>query len=183
MNWLLQELCADVNVECDYLNTPLSVALQRAAEPIVDAMMRQHVRADKGQLMHYALWRALEQPTWDTRLMDSLLERGAPINKKMYDCEDPSNAIAYQMGAIPFGTLLHIAVKSGRTVAVEYLLQHGARTDLKDEVGKTSLDVAAGEMRQLLQGRRRRIRINWRGGCADFARPAPIPSRFWARRG
>jgi len=36
VKWLLQELRADVNVECDQLHTPLSVALQHAPEAIVD---------------------------------------------------------------------------------------------------------------------------------------------------
>ncbi|KAK3726101.1 hypothetical protein LTR37_000249 [Vermiconidia calcicola] len=150
VNWLLQELRADVNVECDQLHTPLSVALHHAAEPIVDAMMSQHVRTDKGQLMHYALWRALKQPQWDTRLMDSLLERGAPINKRMYECNN-TGEVAYQMGAIPFGAPLHIAVKAQSAAAVEYLLQYGARTDLKDEQDRTPFDLASSEIRQLLQ--------------------------------
>ena len=61
--------------------------------------------------------------------------------------------MVHQMRAIPFGTPLHIAVKADSTVAVEYLLERGARTDVKDEEGKTPLDLATGEVRQLLQGR------------------------------
>jgi ankyrin repeat protein len=42
-------------------------------------------------------------------------------------------------------TVLHHAASLGRTPVVKYLLEHGARTDLKDDAGKTALDAARGE--------------------------------------
>ena len=39
---------------------------------------------------------------------------------------------------------LHAAVQSGRADLVRYLLDHGARTDLKDRSDRTAVDVANG---------------------------------------
>jgi ankyrin repeat protein len=40
--------------------------------------------------------------------------------------------------------LFHVA-ELGRTAVVKYLLEHGAKVDLKDDAGKTALDAARGE--------------------------------------
>jgi len=77
-------------------------------------------------------------------------EKSAPIDKKIYDGDDTEPV--HQMRAIPSGTPLHIAVKADSTIAVRYLLEHGTRTDMKDEEDETPLDLATGEVRQLLQG-------------------------------
>jgi hypothetical protein len=59
VKWLLQDLGADINVECAQLYTPLSVALQHAPDAIVDFMMSQNFEPERGQLVHHAMWRAL----------------------------------------------------------------------------------------------------------------------------
>src|SRR5262249_46024408 len=41
-------------------------------------------------------------------------------------------------------TALHVAVRSGNTSLVHYLLDHGARTDIADASGRTPLDVLNG---------------------------------------
>lgn len=148
--WLLQDMGADVNLECDHLHTPLSVAVRHAPDEVVAVMMSRTFEPNKGQLMQHALWRALEQPEWNTRLMDALLEKGTPINKKMYDC-DIESEIVHQMRAILFGRPLQIAVKAESAIAVEYLLRRGARSDVPNEQGITPLQLATGEVRRILQ--------------------------------
>lgn len=81
--------------------------------------------------------------------MDVLLEKGAPINRKMYECKEESEVV-HQMQAIPFGTPLHIAVEAESAVAVNYLLRHGAKVDVPNEEDKTPLQLATGVIRELL---------------------------------
>lgn len=144
----MEHLSTDVNMECAQLRIPLSVALEHAPDAVVDAMMDQ-VDPNKGQLMHHALWRALGQPEWNTRFMDALMDRRAPINNKMYDCAEATET-THQMSAIPFGTPLHIAVRAQHAVAIRYLLQHGANPSVPDEAGKTPLDMVTEDIRALL---------------------------------
>jgi ankyrin repeat protein len=44
--------------------------------------------------------------------------------------------------------VLHHAASLGRTAVVKYLIEHGARADLKDDAGQTPLDAARGESTQ-----------------------------------
>ena len=45
-------------------------------------------------------------------------------------------------------TALHLAADLGRAPVVKYLLEHGAATDLKDDAGKTPLDLVQGKGEQ-----------------------------------
>jgi len=38
-------------------------------------------------------------------------------------------------------TALFLAVESGRKDVVQYLLEHGARTDVKDDMGRTPMEI------------------------------------------
>ena len=70
-------------------------------------------------------WTALVQ---HVQLYDLLVHSGAQIN---YRCEDVDNQAA-----------LHLAAEAGRLGFVKRLLKNGADTSLKDDQGKTALEIA-----------------------------------------
>ena len=47
-------------------------------------------------------------------------------------------------------TTLFFAAESGRAAVVTYLLEHGARADLKDDIGRTASDVAQASTKTLV---------------------------------
>lgn len=73
------------------------------------------------------------EPTDDERLeaVKLCLEHGADVN-------------AVQSGEAGGSTALHIAAGKGSDRIVQLLLEHGAKTDIKDKMGRTALDVASG---------------------------------------
>ena len=66
---------------------------------------------------------------WHVQLYDLLVQSGAQIN---FLCEDIGNQAA-----------LHVAAQSGRLGFVKRLLKNGADLSLKDDNGKTALDIAS----------------------------------------
>lgn len=79
--------------------------------------------------------------------MEILRKAGADINARITDVTTLTGRIARTntMTDRQGQTVLHHAASLGRTPVVKYLLEHGARTDLKDDAGKTALDAARGE--------------------------------------
>ena len=79
--------------------------------------------------------------------MEILRKAGADINARVTDVTSltariaRTNTLTERQGQ----TTLHHAAGIGRTPVVKYLLEHGARTDVKDDAGKTPLDAARGE--------------------------------------
>jgi len=73
------------------------------------------------------------EPTDDERLeaVKLCLEHGADVN-------------AVQTADAGGSTALHIAAGKGSDRIVQLLLEHGAKTDIKDKMGRTALDVANG---------------------------------------
>jgi len=89
--------------------------------------------------------------TVDVALLDLMLERGADINGKVTGAASYSGRIARALTGDPVNTksnegmtALHVAVRSRNANFVRYLLDKGARTDLKDASGRTPLDVLNG---------------------------------------
>jgi uncharacterized protein len=75
--------------------------------------------------------------------MEILRQAGADVNARISDVTSltariaRTNTLTDRQGQ----TALFFAAESGRTDVVKYLLDHGARADLRDEGGKTALDV------------------------------------------
>jgi uncharacterized protein len=78
--------------------------------------------------------------------MEILRKAGADINARITDVTSLTARIARTntMTDREGQTTLHHAAGLGRTAVVKYLLEHGARTDVKDGAGKTPLDAATG---------------------------------------
>src|SRR5687768_4897248 len=78
--------------------------------------------------------------------MDILRKAGADVNARISDVTSltariaRTNTLTDRQGQ----TTLFVAVETGRTDVVRYLLDNGARVDVKDDAGKTPLDLATG---------------------------------------
>jgi ankyrin repeat protein len=78
--------------------------------------------------------------------MDMLLKAGADINARILDTSSYTARIARRssMTERQGQTALFAAAQSTRADLVRYLLDHGARVDVKDDMGRTPLDAASG---------------------------------------
>jgi ankyrin repeat protein len=78
--------------------------------------------------------------------MDLLRQAGANVNARVTDTTSltariaRANTLTGRQGQ----TTLFFAAETGRTEVVRYLLDHGARVDVKDDMGRTAIDVATG---------------------------------------
>jgi ankyrin repeat protein len=84
-------------------------------------------------------------------LLDLMLAHGADINAQVTGAASYSGRIARALTGDPVNTTsnegmtaLHVAVRSRNANLVRYLLDKGARTDIKDASGRTPLDVLNG---------------------------------------
>ena len=84
-------------------------------------------------------------------LLDAMLAHGADVNAQVTGAATYSGRIARALTGDPVNTTsnegmtaLHVAVRSRNTTLVRYLLEKGARTDIKDASGRTPLDVLNG---------------------------------------
>src|SRR5688572_6356992 len=89
--------------------------------------------------------------TVDTSLLDLMLAHGADVNAQVTGAASYSGRIARALTGDPVNTTsnegmtaLHAAVRSQNASLVRYLLDKGARTDIKDASGRTPLDVLNG---------------------------------------
>lgn len=87
----------------------------------------------------------------DTTMLDLMLKHGADINGQVTGAASYSGRIARALTGDPVNTksnegmtALHVAVRSRNAALVRYLLDKGARTDIKDASGRTPLDVLNG---------------------------------------
>jgi len=79
--------------------------------------------------------------------MEILRMAGADVNARITDVTSLTGRIARTntMTNKQGQTALFQVAELGRTAVVKYLLDHGAKVDLKDDAGKTALDVAKGD--------------------------------------
>jgi ankyrin repeat protein len=87
----------------------------------------------------------------DTSLLDLMLAHGADINAQVTGAASYSGRIARALTGDPVNTksnegmtALHVAARSRNASFVRYLLDRGARTDIRDASGRTPLDVLNG---------------------------------------
>ena len=80
-----------------------------------------------------------------------MLAHGADVNAQVTGAASYSGRIARALTGDPVNTTsnegmtaLHVAVRSQNASLVRYLLDKGARTDIKDASGRTPLDVLNG---------------------------------------
>jgi len=79
--------------------------------------------------------------------MEILRAAGADVNARITDVTSltgriaRTNTMTNKQGQT---ALFHVA-ELGRTAVVKYLLEHGAKVDLKDDAGRTALDAARGD--------------------------------------
>jgi ankyrin repeat protein len=84
--------------------------------------------------------------------MEMLRKAGADVNARISDVTSltariaRTNTLTERQGQ----TTLFFAAESGRAAVVTYLLEHGARADLKDDIGRTAIDVAQASTRTLV---------------------------------
>jgi ankyrin repeat protein len=89
--------------------------------------------------------------TVDMALLEVMLEHGADVNARVTGAASYSGRIARALTGDPVNTTsnegmtaLHVAVRSQNASLVRYLLDKGARPDIKDASGRTPLDVLNG---------------------------------------
>ncbi len=88
--------------------------------------------------------------------MEILRAAGADVNARITDVTTltariaRTNTLTNRQGQ----TTIFYAAESGRTAAVKYLLAHGAKVDVMDDMGKTPIDVAGSQdIKALLKSR------------------------------
>jgi ankyrin repeat protein len=81
--------------------------------------------------------------------MDILRKAGADVNARITDVTSLTARIARAntLTARQGQTTLFFVAETGRTDVVKYLLAHGAKTDLVDDMGKSPVDVVEGARR------------------------------------
>ena len=81
-----------------------------------------------------------------SKTMEILRAAGADVNARITDVTSltariaRTNTLTNRQGQ----TTLFYAAETGRTAVVKYLLDHGAKVDLKDDMGRTPIDVVRG---------------------------------------
>ncbi|PLB54802.1 putative hspc200 [Aspergillus steynii IBT 23096] len=133
--WLLNH-GADPNKQCSIDLTPLSYAVEEASLPTLRLLLDRGGDVHKGQLLHHAV----ERQTNIIEVLGMLLERGAPLNSKMYEKHYPSWRLYYFMG---LRTPLHKAAELGKADVVRYLVDQGADVGIKDARDRSAMDWAA----------------------------------------
>jgi hypothetical protein len=83
-------------------------------------------------------------PAPNKELLDLLIQHGADVNTQVTGVLSYSARISRTVSNTEGSSALHAAVQAGRADMVRYLLDHGARTDLKDRSDRTPFDVAMG---------------------------------------
>jgi ankyrin repeat protein len=78
--------------------------------------------------------------------MEILRQAGADVNARITDITSLTARIARPntLTGRQGQTTLFFAAESGRIDVVRYLLDHGAKTDVKDDMGRTAIEVATG---------------------------------------
>jgi ankyrin repeat protein len=78
--------------------------------------------------------------------MEILRQAGADVNARISDVTSLTARIARTntMTERQGQTALFLAAETGRTEVVRYLLDHGARVDIKDDMGRTPIDMIKG---------------------------------------
>ena len=118
---------ADLEVEDNHSETPLICAAEFGCLESCRLLLEAGATVNASAVLRLTTFSVIWG--WHQEVCKMLLKSGADINA--LDCRNR--------------TPLHWAAKHGLLEAVEFLLAHGARTDLKDNDGKLPIDVADSE--------------------------------------
>ncbi|KAF1982502.1 ankyrin [Aulographum hederae CBS 113979] len=116
--------------------TPLSVAVSSAPSSVVKLLLDNRGSVNHGDLLHYAANGPADRRL---ELVSLLLERGAAVNKIMYQ---DSPDLFCQREMFGLGAPIHAAAAAGDLPVVQYLLDHGADSLLRDSLGRVPAQVA-----------------------------------------
>jgi ankyrin repeat protein len=128
---------ADLNAQCQFDETPLSVAVMRAPRDIIEPLFQHGGSIGKGQLLHCALHRH-KPDRLDTIRM--LLDKGCNIDAIRH--ENHSESYRYYNPLFGLGTLLDEAAEYNRLAVVEPLLANGANPLICNTWGQIPIDRA-----------------------------------------
>ncbi|KAF9252159.1 hypothetical protein CBS147333_488 [Penicillium roqueforti] len=139
--WLLDH-GADPNTRCDIDNTPLSYAARYAALSTIDLLLRRGGDVRIGQLVRNAIYRESDS----LKVVEMLVDRGAPFNALMYEDHQ------YSRNMFPFmrETPLHTAVALKKGDVIRYLVHKGASVDIEDCRGQTVMQSADEDTRRVI---------------------------------
>lgn len=138
-SWLLAR-GANPNARCQIDCTPLSFAVQLNLSEVVKHLLSHGGDVQCGQLVHYAV----EQEATNMELLAKLVEQGAPINEIRFSSSEglAQTETEYQLSAIGVGTPLHTAIGARNFEAIRYLVNHGARLEIRDLWDRTPYQLA-----------------------------------------
>ncbi|KAL4796032.1 ankyrin repeat-containing domain protein [Aspergillus venezuelensis] len=132
--WLLKH-GADPNVQAGLDVTPLSMAAESASFSTIKLLFEYGADVNKGQPLHHTTKRKSEI----TEVLAFLLEKGAPLNEKIYENHEYSRNAWKRIYS---GTPLHYAIMWRNLEAIRYLVEQGADVNIKDRRGITPLEYA-----------------------------------------
>lgn len=120
---------ADPNAPCGLDKTPLSAAVQYAPMATIRMLFANGGSVHHGQLLHYAIWRELEDRAAVVRY---LLDMGALVNAVMYHDKRQSYLHRKMFG---LGAPLHDAAAVGDVDVIRILVDSGADLHVRDSLG------------------------------------------------
>ena len=112
---------------------------------VTPLMAAAGVGASRGRVQGEGPLRGVDPQQYAIEVIDMLLKAGADVNARITDTSSHTAIIARpnSMTDRQGQTALYGAVGNNWTRVAQYLLEHGARTDIKDARGKTLLDALA----------------------------------------
>ncbi|KAL9602760.1 MAG: hypothetical protein Q9219_001603 [cf. Caloplaca sp. 3 TL-2023] len=133
-HWFL-DCGADPNASVPGWPSPMNSAAMRSSLPTIK-LLREY-----GGCINHGVIQSAAKTTDESRveISEYLLQEGANIDELEYEWDQ---AIFRTHWARAFGTALHHAAKRGNREMVKFLLEHGARQDIKDSKKMTAMQCA-----------------------------------------
>lgn len=134
VRWLL-DYGADPNARCAVNLTPLSDAVRLAPISIINLLFDHGGDVTKGELLHHAMDRDNDNATM-LQVITLLLDKGAPINRNMYEDDELGMQMCTQRSMTP----LHYAAVKNLVDIARLLVHRGANVHKLDNAGVIRLD-------------------------------------------
>lgn len=116
--------------------TPLSIAVRDASFDVIRILFDHGGSIEYGQLLHFAAIRGLPDRL---DVLNYLLNKGAPVNKLMFENDMNSYEQEEMYG---LGTPLHSAASAGCLGMTDMLLSRGADPSIRNSRGKLAVEEA-----------------------------------------